>query len=227
MYHCFNNTCSNHTNRWAGWASREATASGSGQRGSTGTGSTRWCTRRASAGGPDRTRLYKWNTRVWWTSGVLRGVTLFNIIWNEICCMHKYIFVTIVRHIVPAWNESFEIWLSVFTWKKWVVLIKVSREKHVYLISSVYCSIVYEEENISQHAAPSYQNLIIQHMDIAEPLSTLKSLLELRLQCTLSDHQFYLQDTIEVQFIADHLHIIVVFSHKTNSHLIQRVTLAV
>lgn len=58
--------------------------------------------------------------------------------------------------------------------------------------------IVYEEENISQHAAPSYQNLIIQHMDIAEPLSTLKSLLELRLQCTLSDHQFYLQDTIEL-----------------------------
>lgn len=122
------------------------------------------------------------------------------------------IFVTIVRHIVPAWNESFEIWLSVFTWKKWVVLIKVSREKHVYLISSVFCSIVYEEENISQHAAPSYQNLIIQHMDIAEPLSTLKSLLELRLQCTLSDHQFYLQDTIEVQFVTDHLHIIVVYN---------------
>ncbi|XP_062572893.1 GA-binding protein alpha chain-like [Saccostrea cucullata] len=58
--------------------------------------------------------------------------------------------------------------------------------------------IVYEEESNSQQAAPSYQNLIIQHMDIAEPLSTLKQLLELRLQCTLSDHQFYLQDTIEL-----------------------------
>lgn len=65
----------------------------------------------------------------------------------------------------------------------------------------LFFSIVYEEESLSQHAAPSYQNLIIQHMDIAEPLSTLKSLLELRLQCTLSDHQFYLQDTIEVQYV--------------------------
>ncbi|KAK3107650.1 hypothetical protein FSP39_019170 [Pinctada imbricata] len=35
-------------------------------------------------------------------------------------------------------------------------------------------------------------------MDIAEPLSTLKSLLEMRLQCSLNDHQFYLQDTIEL-----------------------------
>lgn len=58
------------------------------------------------------------------------------------------IFVIIVRYIVFVWNELFEIWLFVFIWKKWVVLIKVLREKYVYLIFFVYCSIVYEEENI-------------------------------------------------------------------------------
>lgn len=62
--------------------------------------------------------------------------------------MRKYIFVIIVRYIVFVWNELFEIWLFVFIWKKWVVLIKVLREKYVYLIFFVYCSIVYEEENI-------------------------------------------------------------------------------
>lgn len=58
------------------------------------------------------------------------------------------IFVIIVRYIVFVWNELFEIWLFVFIWKKWVVLIKVLREKYVYLIFFVFCSIVYEEENI-------------------------------------------------------------------------------
>lgn len=58
--------------------------------------------------------------------------------------------------------------------------------------------VMYEEEVVQQQAAPQYQNLIIQHMDIAEPLATLKSLLEMRLQCSLSDHQFYLQDSILV-----------------------------
>lgn len=62
--------------------------------------------------------------------------------------MRKYIFVIIVRYIVFVWNELFKIWLFVFIWKKWVVLIKVLREKYVYLIFFVYCSIVYEEENI-------------------------------------------------------------------------------
>ncbi|CAG5131697.1 unnamed protein product [Candidula unifasciata] len=57
--------------------------------------------------------------------------------------------------------------------------------------------IIYDEE-IIQQPAPQYQNLIIQHMDIAEPLSTLKRLLEIRLQCSLADHQFYLQDSIEL-----------------------------
>lgn len=59
---------------------------------------------------------------------------------------------------------------------------------------------MYEEEILAggQQPAPQYQNLIIQHMDIAEPLSTLKSLLESRLQCSLADHQFFLQDSIEV-----------------------------
>ncbi|KAL5019764.1 hypothetical protein ScPMuIL_002656 [Solemya velum] len=56
--------------------------------------------------------------------------------------------------------------------------------------------VMYEEEVVQQQAAPQYQNLIIQHMDIAEPLATLKSLLEMRLQCSLADHQFYLQDSI-------------------------------
>ncbi|ESO83336.1 hypothetical protein LOTGIDRAFT_222728 [Lottia gigantea] len=56
--------------------------------------------------------------------------------------------------------------------------------------------VVYAEEVIHQQPAPSYQNLIIQHMDIAEPLMTLKRLLEIRLQCSLSDHEFYLQDSV-------------------------------
>jgi GA-binding protein transcription factor alpha len=60
---------------------------------------------------------------------------------------------------------------------------------------------VYEEEVLEggQQPAPQYQNLIIQHMDIAEPLNTLKSLLEQRLQCSLADHQFFLQDSLQVR----------------------------
>lgn len=59
--------------------------------------------------------------------------------------------------------------------------------------------VVYEEEVMqNQGAAPQYQNLIIQHMDIAEPLATLKTLLEMRLQCSLSEHQFFLQDAIQL-----------------------------
>ena len=59
--------------------------------------------------------------------------------------------------------------------------------------------VVYEEEVVQhQGVAPQYQNLIIQHMDIDEPLNTLKSLLEMRLQCSLSDHQFFLQDAIQL-----------------------------
>uniref|UniRef100_A0A0B7B8S2 ETS domain-containing protein n=1 Tax=Arion vulgaris TaxID=1028688 RepID=A0A0B7B8S2_9EUPU len=57
--------------------------------------------------------------------------------------------------------------------------------------------IMYDEE-IAQQPPPQYQNLIIQHMDITEPLCTLKRLLEIRLQCSLADHQFYLQDSIEL-----------------------------
>lgn len=45
-------------------------------------------------------------------------------------------------------------------------------------------------------AVAQYQNIIIQHMDIAEPLTTLRKLLENRLQCSLHDHEFYLQDSI-------------------------------
>ncbi|KAK2176265.1 hypothetical protein NP493_669g01005 [Ridgeia piscesae] len=43
-----------------------------------------------------------------------------------------------------------------------------------------------------------YQNIIIQHMDILEPLTTLRKLLETRLQCSLADHEFYLQDAIQL-----------------------------
>ena len=43
-----------------------------------------------------------------------------------------------------------------------------------------------------------YQNIIIQHMDISQPLTALRKLLETRLQCSLADHEFYLQDTIQV-----------------------------
>ncbi|XP_006813129.1 GA-binding protein alpha chain-like, partial [Saccoglossus kowalevskii] len=38
-------------------------------------------------------------------------------------------------------------------------------------------------------------NIITQMMDIAEPLSTLKKLLEIRLQCNLEEHEVYLQNT--------------------------------
>ena len=38
-------------------------------------------------------------------------------------------------------------------------------------------------------------------MDIEEPLSTLRKLLEARLQCSLIDHEFYLQDSIPVSWI--------------------------
>ncbi|XP_046338901.1 GA-binding protein alpha chain-like isoform X1 [Haliotis rufescens] len=59
--------------------------------------------------------------------------------------------------------------------------------------------VIYEEEMIQpQQPPPQYQNLIIQHMDIAEPLLTLKRLLEVRLQCSLAEHQFYLQDSIQL-----------------------------
>ncbi|KAK7105654.1 GA-binding protein alpha chain-like isoform X2 [Littorina saxatilis] len=60
--------------------------------------------------------------------------------------------------------------------------------------------VVYQEEILGdgQQPAPQYQNLIIQHMDIAEPLSTLKTLLETRLQCSLAEHQFFLQDSLQL-----------------------------
>lgn len=44
-----------------------------------------------------------------------------------------------------------------------------------------------------------YQNVIIQHMDISEPLTKLRKLLEARLQCSLAQHEFWLQDTIQLE----------------------------
>ena len=69
------------------------------------------------------------------------------------------------------------------------------------MASTFHSRVVVEEEVIQQQPAPQYQNLIIQHMDIAEPLSTLKQLLELRLQCSLAEHQFFLQDSIPVSVV--------------------------
>jgi len=43
-----------------------------------------------------------------------------------------------------------------------------------------------------------YQNIIVQHMDIEEPLTTLRKLLQTRLQCNLDEHEFYLQDSIQL-----------------------------
>ena len=52
---------------------------------------------------------------------------------------------------------------------------------------------------LQMESAIQYQNLIIQHMDIAEPLTTLRKLLEQRLHCSLKDHEFYLQDAMLVR----------------------------
>lgn len=73
-------------------------------------------------------------------------------------------------------------------------------DRQVTVLQYVF-SVVIQEEIVGQLPAPQYQNLIIQHMDIAEPLATLKQLLELRLQCSLSEHQFYLQDSIPVNML--------------------------
>ena len=50
------------------------------------------------------------------------------------------------------------------------------------------------------HQQPSeeFQNLIVQHMDISEPLSTLRRLLQQRLATDLSQHEFFLQDVVPV-----------------------------
>jgi len=43
---------------------------------------------------------------------------------------------------------------------------------------------------------PVFQNIVVQHMEITEPLTTLRELLEARLSCNLSEHEFYLQDSL-------------------------------
>ncbi|XP_074652430.1 GA-binding protein alpha chain-like [Tubulanus polymorphus] len=47
-----------------------------------------------------------------------------------------------------------------------------------------------------QDSAHTVQNIVVQHMDIAEPLTVLRKLLESKLQCSLKGHDFYLQDQI-------------------------------
>lgn len=46
------------------------------------------------------------------------------------------------------------------------------------------------------HEPPVFQNIVVQHMEITEPLTTLRELLEARLSCNLSEHEFYLQDSL-------------------------------
>ncbi|XP_067936939.1 GA-binding protein alpha chain-like [Watersipora subatra] len=65
-----------------------------------------------------------------------------------------------------------------------------------------------EEELISTHVTdeeqtveelqepPVFQNIVVQHMEITEPLTTLRDLLEARLSCSLAEHEFYLQDSL-------------------------------
>ncbi|XP_063234667.1 DNA-binding protein Ets97D-like [Bacillus rossius redtenbacheri] len=48
-------------------------------------------------------------------------------------------------------------------------------------------------------------DVLMQHMDIQEPLSKLRSLLEERLGCDLSDHEFWLQDA---QILAPHKNLV-------------------
>lgn len=43
---------------------------------------------------------------------------------------------------------------------------------------------------------PVFQNIVVQHMEITEPLTTLRELLEARLSCSLAEHEFYLQDSL-------------------------------
>ena len=68
----------------------------------------------------------------------------------------------------------------------WQIQLQIEFKTHIFK----YLQIIEDESQ--------YQNIIIQHMDIAEPLVTLRKLLEARLQCSLHDHEFWLQDSIQV-----------------------------
>ena len=48
------------------------------------------------------------------------------------------------------------------------------------------------------------EGILMQHMDIREPLSTLRNLLEQRLGYELSDYSFWLQDTQMVIYFLNH-----------------------
>ena len=64
-------------------------------------------------------------------------------------------------------------------------------------LSKVLCYSVCDQSSETGQSG-QYKNLIIQHMDISEPLTTLRRLLEDRLGCSLANHDFYLQDTVAV-----------------------------
>jgi len=57
----------------------------------------------------------------------------------------------------------------------------------------------------------------MQHMDIREPLSTLRTLLEQRLGVELAGYQFWLQDA---QMVSCHIHLHVIFDTMMQGYVI-------
>ena len=57
-----------------------------------------------------------------------------------------------------------------------------------------------EQEDDEDDFDDECQNVVIQHMDIGEPLTTLRKLLEAQLGIHLTHHEFWLQDNIQVSW---------------------------
>ena len=68
----------------------------------------------------------------------------------------------------------------------------VSVEKQIYFV------IVFFRQN--DEFEGQCQPVVIQHMDIAQPLSTLRRLLEAQLNISLQDYEFWLQDSVKVLY---------------------------
>ena len=64
--------------------------------------------------------------------------------------------------------------------------------------SVIHCCVRYYQGagDYESHCQP----VVIQHMDIAQPLSILRRLLEAQLGMSLADHEFWLQDQYKVFF---------------------------
>ena len=67
------------------------------------------------------------------------------------------------------------------------------------LLTSAYFIDRGEVDQESLQNPPVFQNIVIQHMEITEPLTKLRELLEARLSCDLSGHEFYLQDNLKLE----------------------------